>query len=83
MMWPWAFCAAMHVVIAMLMAVATLSMVLNSVMVMFFFQLGGNLHRELLKAYAGFSVEYCPKQNIVTGAWGCGAFQGDRSVAAA
>ena len=47
------------------------------------FQLGGNLYRELLKAYAGFNVEYSPKQNIVTGAWGCGAFQGDRSVAAA
>ena len=50
---------------------------------MCFSQLGGNLYRELLKAYAGFSVEYCPKQNIVTGAWGCGAFQGDRSVAVA
>jgi hypothetical protein len=70
-------------VIAMLMALVALIMVSNSVMLMFFFQLGGNLYRELLKAYAGFNVEYSPKQNIVTGAWGCGAFQGDRSVAAA
>ena len=68
-------------------------------------QLGGNMHRELLKAYAGFNVQvmrharrclslhgsrkevpvlsltiwqYCPQQSFVTGAWGCGAFKGDR-----
>lgn len=41
-------------------------------------QLGRNLHRELLKSYAGFSVRYCHAQDIVTGAWGCGAFRGDR-----
>jgi len=24
--------------------------------------------------------QYCPHQNLITGAWGCGAFKGDRFV---
>jgi poly(ADP-ribose) glycohydrolase len=39
-----------------------------------------NLKRELVKAYAGFSCVL--NKNISTGHWGCGAFNGDKSVKA-
>jgi hypothetical protein len=39
-----------------------------------------NLKREVVKAYAGFSCVF--NKNISTGHWGCGAFNGDKSVKA-
>eukprot|EP00300_Choanocystis_sp_HF-7_P019314 c20301_g1_i4.p1 GENE.c20301_g1_i4~~c20301_g1_i4.p1 ORF type:complete len:513 (+),score=94.55 c20301_g1_i4:46-1584(+) len=42
--------------------------------------LGGNIDRELTKAFVGFTASQ--SEGVATGNWGCGMFRGDRGVKA-